>query len=86
MDRDEGAVSHAGATTLLAAARRAGEASYGNRLAELERLVTARVAALTRPGPVLLDLAVRGFGVQLPPTPVNDNPVKPEEVRNARRS
>lgn len=69
VDREEEAVSHAGA-----------------ELAELERLVTARVAALTRPGPVLHDLAVRGFGGQLRPTPVNDNPVQPKEVRNARRS
>jgi hypothetical protein len=36
------------------------------RLGELERLSTAKVAELTRPGPVLLWLAVRGFGVTLP--------------------
>lgn len=39
------------------------------RLSELERLVTARIVQLTRPGPVLLDLAVRGFGVRLPTHP-----------------
>lgn len=34
-------------------------------MTELERSVTARMVQLTRPGPVLLDLAVRGFGVRL---------------------
>jgi Family of unknown function (DUF5995) len=52
-------------TTVLARARRAGVPAYRERLAELERLVTARIVQLTRPGPVLLDLAVRGFGVRL---------------------
>jgi hypothetical protein len=44
-------------------------AAYRARLAELERLATARVADLTRPGQVLLELAARGFGVRLPPDP-----------------
>ena len=52
-------------TTVLARARRAGGTTYQTRRAELERSVTARVVQLTRPGPVLLDLAVRGFGVRL---------------------
>jgi hypothetical protein len=44
-------------------------------------------ASTTRPGwNAGMPPAVRDFGVQLRPTPVNDNPVKPEEVRNARRS
>jgi Family of unknown function (DUF5995) len=54
---------------VLAAARREGEAAYRARLAELERLATARVADLAAPGPVLLRLAARGFGVTLPPGP-----------------
>lgn len=52
-------------TTVLARARRAGGTAYRTRLAELERSVTARIEQLTRPGPVLLDLAARGFGVRL---------------------
>ena len=36
------------------------------RLGELGRLSTAKVAELTRPGPVLPRLAVCGFGVTLP--------------------
>ena len=51
-------------TSALAAARRQG--ALEARLGELERLSTAKVAELTRPGPVLLRLAVRGFGVTLP--------------------
>lgn len=50
-------------TMVLARARRTG--SDADTLAELERAVTARIVQLTRPGPVLLDLAVRGFGVRL---------------------
>ena len=41
------------------------EAAYHARLAELERLATARVADLARPGQVLLRLAARGFGITL---------------------
>jgi hypothetical protein len=58
-------------TTVLALARRTGD--YRERLAELDRLVTARIVQLTRPGPVLLDLAVRGFGVRLPTQPKERN-------------
>ena len=49
----------------LSEARAAGPDSYASRLAELEKLSGARVADLERPGPVLLRLAVRGFGVRL---------------------
>jgi hypothetical protein len=47
-------------------ARRAGQSEYVRTLAELERLCAARLADLRAPGPVLLRLAVRGFGVVLP--------------------
>jgi hypothetical protein len=50
----------------LDAARLAGEARYAAALAELERRCAARVRELTAPGPVLLTLARRGFGVLLP--------------------
>ena len=53
-------------TTLLHRARLTGEDEYRRRLAELEALSAARVADLLRPGPVLIRLAVRGFGVSLP--------------------
>ena len=46
-------------------ARRAGDAAYARALAELEQRCAARVLDLTRPGPVLLRLARRGFGVLL---------------------
>lgn len=52
---------------VLARARRDGRARYRARLAELERLATQRVADLTRPGPVLIRLGARGFGITLPP-------------------
>jgi hypothetical protein len=51
---------------VLHAARLAGPAAYAGRLAELEAVSAARVQDLLRPGPVLLRLAVRGFGVTLP--------------------
>ena len=54
---------------LLARARRDGSTRYRARLAELERLATRRVADLTRPGPVLIRLGARGFGITLPPRP-----------------
>jgi hypothetical protein len=47
-------------------ARRAGAAQYASVLAELERRCAARVLDLTAPGPVLLTLARRGFGVLVP--------------------
>jgi hypothetical protein len=52
---------------VLHRARAAGGEEYRARLAELEALSAARVADLMRPGPVLLRLAVRGFGVTLAP-------------------
>jgi hypothetical protein len=60
--------------------------SHAGELAELERLVTARVAALTRPGRYCMTWPSAVSASQLRPTPVNDNAMKPEEVRNARRS
>lgn len=48
-------------------ARRRGPEAYAARLAELDVLASAQIAALLRPGPVLLRLASRGFGVRLPP-------------------
>jgi hypothetical protein len=55
-------------TRLLAAARRLGPAAYDSRLRQLEELSRARVADLRRPGQVLVRLAVKGFGVELPET------------------
>ncbi|RBY88266.1 DUF5995 family protein [Blastococcus sp. TF02A-26] len=54
-------------TSALHAARLRGPAALAARVAQLERLSAARVADLRRPGPVLLRLAVTGFGVTLPP-------------------
>jgi len=51
----------------LHAARLAGDVAYRRRLGELEVLSAARIADLLAPGPVLLRLAVAGFGVILPP-------------------
>jgi hypothetical protein len=51
---------------VLDRARRNGEAEYTATLAELEQRCAARVRDLTRPGPVLLRLASKGFGVLLP--------------------
>lgn len=50
----------------LSAARTAGANVLSSRLAELERLSAGKVEDLQRPGPVLLRLAVTGFGVRLP--------------------
>jgi hypothetical protein len=47
-------------------ARLAGPDAYAWRLAQLEAAGAERVRDLLRPGPVLLRLAVRGFGVTLP--------------------
>jgi hypothetical protein len=52
-------------TAALDAARADGPAAYATRLADLEAASAARVADLLRPGPVLLRLAVHGFGVTL---------------------
>ncbi len=49
-------------------ARRRSPEAYAARLAELEVASTARVDDLLRRGPVLIRLALRGFGVLLPPT------------------
>jgi hypothetical protein len=54
-------------TLALQEARRAGPQPYATRLGELEVLSAARIADLLAPGPVLLRLAVAGFGVVLPP-------------------
>jgi hypothetical protein len=48
-------------------ARAEGPEAYARRLAQLEAASAARVADLLRGGPVLLRLAVRGFGVTLGP-------------------
>jgi hypothetical protein len=52
--------------TALHEARLAGADAYVHRLAQLEVASAARVRDLLRGGPVLLRLAVRGFGVTLP--------------------
>ena len=51
--------------TILNAARLAGPEAYARRVADLETASAARVRDLLRPGPVLIRLAVRGFGVRL---------------------
>jgi hypothetical protein len=53
-------------SVVLDRARRDGADRYRVVLGELERLCAARLAALSAPGPVLLRLAARGFGVLLP--------------------
>jgi hypothetical protein len=55
-------------TAELQRARVAGPDRFAARLAELERLSAARITDLLAPGPVLLRLAVHGFGVVLPPS------------------
>lgn len=50
----------------LASACSRGEPEYRARCHDLEDLVTRRAADVVRPGPVLLRLGVRGFGVVLP--------------------
>jgi Family of unknown function (DUF5995) len=52
-------------TLQLHAARLAGADAYADRVAALAAASAERVAHLLRPGPVLLRLAVRGFGVRL---------------------
>jgi hypothetical protein len=52
----------------LHAARLAGPDELARRVTQLEQVSAARVADLRRGGPVLLRLAVFGFGVALPPT------------------
>jgi hypothetical protein len=53
-------------TMVLHEARLAGPEALARRVGQLEEVSAARVADLRRPGPVLLRLAVRGFGVTLP--------------------
>jgi hypothetical protein len=50
---------------VLDRARRVGPDAAATRLADLETAAAARVDDLLRPGPVLVRLAVRGFGVTL---------------------
>jgi hypothetical protein len=50
----------------LDAARLAGPDALARRVGQLEAVSAARVRDLLRPGPVLVRLAVRGFGVTLP--------------------
>ncbi|MEP7203772.1 MAG: DUF5995 family protein [Ilumatobacteraceae bacterium] len=50
----------------LSIARRRGPAVLGARLSELEDLSRRRVEDLRIPGQVLIKLAIRGFGVELP--------------------
>jgi hypothetical protein len=50
----------------LSVARRSGQAVLDARLTELEELSRRRVEDLRVPGQVLIKLAVRGFGVELP--------------------
>jgi hypothetical protein len=56
-------------TAVLHGARDDGQACLERRIAELDAAGAARVGELLRPGPVLIRLAVRGFGVELPPDP-----------------
>ncbi|WP_239520973.1 DUF5995 family protein [Blastococcus saxobsidens] len=56
-------------TGVLHAARLRGPEAYATCLARLEAASTARIADLLRPGPVLLRLAVHGFGVSVSPAP-----------------
>ena len=73
----------------LSLARRAGGDSYARRLAELEELCGRRVADLVRPGPVLLRLAARGFGVRLADSAAGPAPAGPApagRAAGARRS
>jgi hypothetical protein len=52
-------------TAALHRARLQGSEAYARRVRELEAAAAARVRDLLRPGPVLLRLAVHGFGVTL---------------------
>jgi hypothetical protein len=54
---------------VLHRARDDGAACLERRIADLEVLGCERVADLTRPGPVIMRLALHGFGVTLPPDP-----------------
>ncbi|SEQ71255.1 DUF5995 family protein [Microlunatus flavus] len=54
-------------TAALQRARAGGGAAYPARVAELDVLTAAKITEFLRPGPVLLRLALLGFGVTLPP-------------------
>lgn len=54
-------------TAALHAAREDGAGALASRVAELDVLSSAKIAEFLKPGPVLLRLAVQGFGVTLPP-------------------
>jgi hypothetical protein len=54
-------------TVILNEARLRGPQAYAERLRDLDALSAAKVVDLLRPGPVLVRLAVVGFGVTLPP-------------------
>jgi Family of unknown function (DUF5995) len=54
-------------TVALNEARLRGPQAYAERLRDLDALSAAKVVDLLRPGPVLVRLAVVGFGVTLPP-------------------
>jgi hypothetical protein len=56
-------------TEALHRARLAGPEELARRVGQLEEVSAARVADLRRGGPVLLRLAVLGFGVELPAAP-----------------
>jgi hypothetical protein len=56
-------------TAVLHRARDDGQACLERRVAELDVAGAARINELLRPGPVLIRLAVHGFGVALPPDP-----------------
>jgi hypothetical protein len=56
-------------TAVLHRARDDGQACLERRVAELDLAGAERVQELLRPGPVLLRLAIHGFGVALPPDP-----------------
>jgi hypothetical protein len=52
---------------VLQRARAAGGTAYAQGVADLDALAAAKLTDLVRPGPVLLRLALVGFGVTLPP-------------------
>ena len=54
-------------TVSLNEARLRGPQAYAERLRDLDALSAAKVVDLLRPGPVLVRLALVGFGVTLPP-------------------
>nr|WP_183341400.1 DUF5995 family protein [Microlunatus antarcticus] len=55
-------------TGVLQRARAEGGPAYRHRVDELDVLTSAKISEFLRPGPVLLRLAVQGFGVTLPPS------------------